>query len=147
MDFSEIPGAYLDKKMSDLGNRYNGVADLMSGDSNAWANQFGVGDQANVKPVSTTINYGDNGQQTVTTKHEVTPPAMPSYLSQQPAPINTGVPGLGATPAPQPTFNFMPQGGHHHRLCNNLQWINHHRVWVNLQWVCHHKVCNLQRHQ
>ena len=111
MDFSEIPGAYLDKKMSDLGNRYNGVADLMSGDSNAWANQFGVGDQANVKPVSTTINYGDNGQQTVTTKHEVTPPAMPSYLSQQPAPINTGVPGLGATPAPQPTFNFMPQGG------------------------------------
>ena len=114
MDWSEIPGAYVDKKLSDLGNRYNGVTDLMSGDSNAWANRLGVGNQANVKSKSTTLNYNDDGSTDITHKITAAPidqQSMPSYLSQQPAPINTGVPGLGATPTPQPTFNFMPQGG------------------------------------
>ena len=48
-------------------------------------NQFGVtlDEQGNVKPRSTTITNNDDGSQTVTTKHEVTP-------MEQPAPVNYG---------------------------------------------------------
>ena len=88
-DFSDLALQY-------LGNRFNSaIPDLNTN----------VGNQANVKPVSTTINYGDNGEQTVTTKHEVTPNEQPNYLAQGYTPPTT--PAVGGQ---QPTFNFMPQG-------------------------------------
>lgn len=62
----------------------------------------------NVKPISTTINYGENGKHTVTTKHEVAPVAPPVTAE---APIAAPQPAVAQTPVPvpQPAVAAGPQ--------------------------------------
>ena len=108
-DFMDSMGQYLSNRVDQATQPFTDPMAYLNQQSQ---NRFGFdlsGNQANVKPVSTTINYGNNGEQTVTTKHEVTPSDQPNYLSQGYTP--PPAPALGATPAPQPSFNFMPQGG------------------------------------
>lgn len=89
MDFADIAGKYLQ-------NRWDQATQPFDDPEGYLNRRLGIDEEGNVKPRSTTINYNDDGTQTVTTKHDVTPP---SY--QQSA---------GGNFQPQPGYNFqMPQ--------------------------------------
>ena len=82
IDYGDIFNRYAQARLDQATQPFN---DPEAYFNNRLQNQFGVNldEQGNVKPRSTTITNNDDGSQTVTTKHEVTPIA-------QPQPVNYG---------------------------------------------------------
>ena len=130
-DFSDIPGALWDAKMSQLGDRYNNVTSMFS-DPNAWARQrFGLpaeNTEGNVKPVTQTITTDpESGEQMMTVKGRpqdlssqnpltptVTPAATPSPVNlANSAELMNGQPNTAMAPVAGPVApppGMMPTG-------------------------------------
>jgi len=106
-DFGDIASRYASARMDQAMQPFN--------DPEAYLNQrmqqdLGVDTTGNVKPKSTTINYNDDGTQTVTTKHEVAPTAGPdiNQLAQS-SPTVTNDQFAPFTPVSGPQPMQMPQ--------------------------------------
>lgn len=111
IDFGDIASRYANARLDQATQPFTDPEAYMS---NRMQQQFGVDINGNTKPISTTIQYGDNGQpETVTTKHEVGQPAQ----QEEPAQVSPAayqapqmpMPAPVAMPIQQPVPQQMPQ--------------------------------------
>ena len=84
MDFGDLASKYASARWDKATQPFDDPEGYMN-------NRLGIDESGNVTPRSTTINYNDDGSQTVTTKHDVTPQPIQQPVQQ---------------PVQQPTFNF-----------------------------------------
>lgn len=109
IDFTEMASRYLGNRMDQAMQPFTDPEAYMS-------NRMGIDENGNVKPKSTTINYNDDGTQTVTTKHEVTPQEQPVQqvspeVYQAPAaPMQQAAPAITSIPQQQMPQMGAPQG-------------------------------------
>ena len=102
IDFGDIASRYASARLDQATQPFTDPEAYLN---NRMMQNYGVDLGGNVKPKSTTITNNDDGTQTVTEKHEVTP-------TQQAAPTYGG-PGIGEgayqIPVAQPAPQAMPQ--------------------------------------
>ena len=113
MAFTDILGRVVENRMQGVADRYNQATNLLSGDPDAWAAQFGLEteeekrrrrereqqqqDLANVVVTSSKIDtYGD-GSQTETVKREIPAAVAPEDIVPAQAPVDMGM--MQAEPA------------------------------------------------
>jgi hypothetical protein len=130
MAFTDILGRVVENRMQGVADRYNQATNLLSGDPDAWAAQFGLEteeekrrrrereqqqqDLANVVTTSTKVDtYGD-GSQTETVKREIPAAVAPEDIVPAQEPVDMGMMQQQQEPAPAqvqtaPTAPAAPQ--------------------------------------